>query len=130
MKEKISRFMYGRYGNDQLNRFLNIVALILIVISFVTGSALVYIALAVELITLFRMFSRDSYRRSSENTKYLQMTQKIRNKTSRISRDMSIRKTHHIYACPQCKQRIKVPRGKGRIAVRCPKCSNEFIKRS
>lgn len=130
MKEKMYKFMYGRYGNDQLNRFLIVVSLILWIISIFTTGFLGLIAVVLIGYSYFRMFSRNIYKRADENTRYLQMTYKIKGFTGRLRRDMATRKTHHIYSCPQCRQRIRIPKGKGRIAVRCPKCSTEFIKRS
>lgn len=78
----------------------------------------------------FRMFSRNIYKRSSENQWYLSKTYRLRTFFLRQKNLMQQRKTHHIYRCPVCRQKIRIPRGKGRIEIRCPKCNATFIKRS
>lgn len=130
MREKIYRFMMGRYGNDRLNRFLLILALVFFVISFL-GLRIFYLAgLLCLFYAYFRMLSRNTYRRSLENNKYLQYEYKIKRRFSSFKWNAQQRKTHHIYKCPSCKQKIRIPRGKGKIEVRCPKCGQTFIKRS
>lgn len=128
-KEKFQRFMYGRYGTDEFARFTLYTALIFCVISLlIKNSLLNLLALALLLYTYFRMFSRKVYKRSSENQKYLQ----IKNKTvSRLhlNRLGQIR-YYHFYKCPVCKQTVRVPRGKGKIKIHCPKCHHNFIKKS
>lgn len=130
MREKIYRFMQGRYGNDQLNRFLMILALVVMVLSMF-GVPLVYILGVVSMIyAYFRMFSRNIYKRRAENSAYMKYEYKVKQKLATWKRDMKQRKTHHIYRCPSCKQKIRIPRGRGKIEIRCPKCSQTFIKRS
>lgn len=131
MKEKIIRFMSGRNGTDALNRFLLIATLICYLLSSVMKSSILYvIAIALLFYAYFRMFSRNLYKRSEENRTYLNITAKMRYKwNSKISQLKQLR-THHIYKCPTCKQKIRVPRGKGRIEIRCPKCQSTFIKNS
>lgn len=78
----------------------------------------------------FRMFSRNIYKRSIENQWYLSKTAKLRTFFYRQKNLMLQRKTHHIYKCPTCRQKIRIPRGKGRVEIRCPKCNTTFIKKS
>ncbi|MBD5395518.1 MAG: hypothetical protein HDR71_14910 [Lachnospiraceae bacterium] len=130
MKEKLYRFMMGRYGNDQLNRFLMILVLVFFVCS-VFGSGFFYLlGLACLIYVYFRMMSKNTYKRSLENNRYLQYEFKVKQFLGTWKRDMQQRKTHHIYRCPSCRQKIRIPRGKGRIEIRCPKCSQTFIKKS
>lgn len=130
MREKFYRFMVGRYGNDRLNQVIMIVAMIALVISFFGPRFFYLLALLCLIYAYFRMFSRNIYKRSMENNKYLQWEYKVKQFIATWKRDMKQRKTHHIYRCPSCKQKIRVPKGKGRIEIRCPKCSQTFIKKS
>ena len=131
MKEKLMRFMYGRYGTDSLGYFLMISALVLSLLSGFFDWGLVYIlAEAVLVYTCFRMFSRNIYKRSAENQAFLKHTAKIRFWWHSQKSLMLQRKTHHIYKCPTCHQKIRIPKGKGRIEIRCPKCQTTFIKNS
>ena len=131
MKEKLIRFMQGRYGVDPFTKFLMGVALVCMILSLFTRSMVwSFLILLLLVYCYFRMFSKNVSKRYAENQKYLQMTSGIRKKWAAFQRDMKDRKTHHIYKCPGCKQKIRVPRGKGKIAIRCPKCQTEFIKKS
>lgn len=130
MREKLQRFMYGRYGNDKFNQFLMIVALVCLVISFFGGSLFYPLAFAIMIYAYFRMFSRNHGKRAAENQRYLKQEMKVRGFFQRKKREMKQMKEFHIYKCPNCKQKIRVPRGKGRIAIRCRTCGTEFIKKS
>lgn len=131
MRGKLQQFMAGRYGVDQLARSLNFVVIVLLVVSMLTRQQFIYLfALGLMIYSYFRIFSRNRTKRYAENARYLQRTAKIRNYFVTLGRDMRTRRTHHIYRCPGCRQKIRIPRGKGKVAVRCPKCSREFIKKS
>lgn len=130
MKEKFVRFMQGRYGNDQFNRFLMIVAMVLLILSVFGLDLLYFIAIAVMVYAYFRMFSKQIYKRSAENQKYLQYEWKVKVKLQKKKSQLQQSKTHRIYKCPNCKQKIRVPKGRGRIAITCRKCGHEFIKKS
>lgn len=122
--------MWGRYGNDNLNQFLLAFAFICLIISFFGGSLFYIAATIVMVYAYFRMFSRNTSRRVMENQKYLKQTMKIRSFFTKKKREWGQRKQYHIYKCPNCRQKIRVPRGKGRIAISCKKCGNEFIRKS
>lgn len=130
MREKLYRFMMGRYGNDSLNRFLMILAMVFFVLSLFRIPYVYMLGLICLIYAYFRMLSRNTYKRSMENNWYMQKSYKIRQWFATLKRDMQTRKTHHIYRCPSCRQKIRIPRGKGRIEIRCPKCSQTFIKKS
>ena len=131
MKEKFMRFMSGRNGVDELNRFLLAATLICYFISILTNwSILYFIAVLLLFYGYFRMFSRNLYKRSEENRTYLNKTSKIRYKWNAKLSQLKQLRTHQIYKCPTCKQKIRVPRGKGRIEIHCPKCRSTFIKNS
>ncbi|MGN1168453.1 MAG: hypothetical protein ACI4S2_18705 [Lachnospiraceae bacterium] len=131
MKEKFMRFMYGRYGIDSFGKFLIIVAVITVFISnFTRSNLLATLSWVIIIWAYYRMFSKNIYKRSAENQKYLNKTYKIRCWFGKQKNLLIQRKTHHIYKCPTCKQKIRIPRGKGKIEIRCPKCNTTFIKRS
>lgn len=131
MKEKIMRFMYGRYGVDTLGKYSLGAGLATMVLSIVFDSyTLSLLSWFFIILTYFRMFSRNLYKRSSENQTFLNKTYKLRTWFGKQKNMLAQRKTHHIYRCPGCKQKIRVPRGKGRIEIRCPKCHTTFIKNS
>ena len=130
LKEKFYRFMQGRYGNDQLNRFLIILAMILLIVSMFTSDFLYMLAVIAMVFAYYRMFSKKIYKRSEENQKYLQLEWKVKSFFGKKKNELKQLKTHHIYKCPNCKQKIRVPRGRGKIAIRCRKCGTEFIKKS
>ncbi|HBA96753.1 MAG TPA: hypothetical protein DCZ23_01460 [Lachnospiraceae bacterium] len=127
--------MQGRYGIDQFTNFLVFSALIILVIEMfikVPGIRFLFNVLSVATIfyAYFRMLSRNHNKRFSENEKYMKYRNNVKFFIARERSHMQQRKTHHIYKCPQCRQSIRVPKGKGRIAITCPKCHKEFIKRS
>ncbi len=130
MREKLYRFMMGRYGNDQLNRFLMVLTLIFFAFS-IFGMGLFYLlGLSCLLWAYFRMLSKNTYKRSLENNRYLKVEYKVRQSLSSFKSNIQQRKVYHIYKCPSCRQKIRIPRGKGKIEIRCPKCSETFIKKS
>lgn len=130
MREKLYRFMQGRYGADQFNRFLMILAIVCLVFSLF-GFRIFYIfGIALLIYSYFRIFSKNLYKRREENAAFLRMKYRFDQRAASWKRDMQQRKTHHIYRCPSCKQKIRIPRGKGRIEIRCPKCNQTFIKKS
>ena len=98
--------------------------------SFTRSEILSLLAWALIFYTYFRIFSRNIYKRSAENQTYLTKTYKLRCWFAKTKNQLAQRKTHHIYRCPSCKQKIRIPRGKGKIEIRCPKCNTTFIKRS
>lgn len=131
MKQKFQQFMSGRYGADQLSRFLMVITLVLLVVSMFGPLHFLYIiALALMIYTYFRMFSRNVAKRSAENQKYLNWKYRLVVKKDQQKKRWAQRKTHHFYKCPNCKQTVRVPRGKGRICITCPKCRTEFVKKS
>ena len=136
MRDKFNRFMQGRYGVDAFARFTMGVALVAIILSIFfrsgsrMGALLDTVGLLILLYTYYRMLSRDIQKRYQENEKYLAATAKIRQRFNREKSMMNQRKTHHIYSCPGCGQKIRIPRGKGKSEIECPKCHTKFVKRS
>lgn len=130
MKEKLIRFMQGRYGNDRFNQCLMFFAVIMMVISFFGGHIFYLLALAFLIYANYRMFSRKISQRAAENQWYLQQEFKVRGFFTRKKKEAQQSKTHHIYKCPNCKQKIRVPKGRGKIEISCQKCGTKFVKKS
>ena len=134
-KERIRRFMYGRYGVDSYSKFLLISSAVFMLLSSFNqrrqiGVLFYFLALGLALYCMYRTLSRDTTKRAYENQTYLQKSARIRGKFKNLPGDIEQRKMYHIYKCPKCKQKIRIPRGKGRIEIRCPKCGETFIKNS
>ena len=134
MREKLAKLMYGRCGVDQLGRAMLIFALVLCVLSLFVprrlSGIIYYISLILIILMYIRMFSKNIQKRYQENNKYLSLKASFLRKFQREKEIFSQRRFYHFYRCPRCRQRIRIPRGKGRIEIRCPKCSQTFIKKS
>lgn len=130
LRDKFIRFMQGRYGVDDLGRFMSYVLLALIVISFFWRTGIINIVIiALFVYTYYRMFSKNISARYSENQKFLEWKRKIlsgKNGYSSRPKDPTVR----IFTCPTCGQKVRVPKGKGKISIHCPKCNTDFVKRS
>ena len=126
----LSRFMAGRYGTDQLNTALMITYIALYLITILSGWAVLYwVALVLVFVTLFRCLSRQVDRRRAENTKFLQVVRPVRRKLKNMMARIKD-KDHRYFKCPNCKQQMRVPRGKGRITVHCRSCGATFEEKS
>ncbi len=131
MRERFYRFMQGRYGQDAFTRFLLGAMLACVVLNLLVVSRVLSImAWTLLVYAYFRLFSRNHAARFAENQRYLNATAKLRYWFDQQKRLKEERKYHHIYVCPKCRQKIRIPKGKGKIMVRCPKCRHEFQKRS
>lgn len=133
-KERLANWMQGRYGgNDTLNKWLLGAFLVLLLLSMILQNSASYVlnllSLAVLVYSYFRIFSRNCAKRAEENQKFLELTRPIRQFFQRKKAGAKD-KTHRIFACPQCGQKVRVPKGRGKIEITCPKCSRTFQKRS
>ena len=134
MREKMTRFMAGRNGNDQLNLFLYAAdAILLIAATLVRGQAGRWMWLAVLALLgyiYFRMFSKNLTKRREENGKYLRLRYSIQ-AGLKIRREKWVqRKDYKFFTCPSCKTTLRVPRGHGKIKIVCRKCGNSFTGKS
>lgn len=130
MKEKIYAFMQGRYGADLLNQVIMVVCIITLFLDiFIQGNILHWIGLILWVIALYRMFSKNIYKRYQENEKFKQVIAPItRMKTLQQKRRQD--PTHKYYRCPSCHQIVRLPKGHGKVIVTCPKCQKQFEKRT
>ena len=134
MKERFNRFMIGRNGNDQLNLFLLISALVLLFAGTFFGGLFraVFRTLTIALIVLvyIRMFSKDVYKRQEENTRYLNARYRLFAKLKAVKERWVQRKDYKFFHCPSCHAVLRVPKGRGKIKIMCRKCGNSFIGKS
>lgn len=151
-------FMQGRYGFDQLGRSLSTYVVVLWIVSIVCGvlsnvfgvwmawlsTILNWLGLALLLLMIFRMMSRNVDKRRAENEAYLErMRNKNRNSNRNKNgnrngsgssksvfakdREKADTQEHTYLSCQFCGQQMRVPTGKGKIAVKCPSCGNKTI---
>lgn len=130
-KEKMRQFMVGRYGQDQLGKFILSLALVILIINlFVKNASLPTVALVLIIYSYYRILSRDVNARYKENRKFLDTVEPLKRKFSKSKNTYEKRKTYKYIKCPSCKFEMKVPRGKGKIRVTCKSCGNKFIIKS
>lgn len=130
--QAVRRFLYGRYGSDQLNLALLITAIVISLVNSILAAALsasfVYtniiypllhlLIVGLLVISIVRMLSRSIYRRQKENKAFLRFWNRLRDRKNRY------------FSCPNCKQVVRVPRHRGKINIRCPKCGEKFIRKT
>ena len=131
MREKLRQFMIGRYGTDGLNQFLSIASLVLLLIAIISRVSLfTYLGAALLIFCYYRTLSRNISKRTEENYKFYTLKDRVDNKFKGWKEQWANRKVYHYYRCPQCRQKLRVPRGRGRIQISCPRCGTQFIKKS
>jgi hypothetical protein len=120
---RFRNFMVGRYGTDKLNMVILCAGLAVCFVSAFfhnpkVNLLLTAVSYGLMFWALFRSFSRNTYKRYQENRKFLQFFDRLKDRD------------HRYYDCPKCRQVVRVPRGKGKIAITCPKCRERFIKKT
>jgi len=131
MRRRFSQMMQGKYGNDELNRTLMITSMGCLAVSLITKWDTFYmIGIILLICSYFRMFSRNIPKRTKENMFYKKKTNQILSIFTKKKKRLLEKKDYRFYRCPSCHQEVRVPRGKGKISITCPKCRTQFIKRS
>ena len=127
----LRNFMSGRYGPDHLNIAMIVASLILNlirgIVQFAPIAVLSYLLLA---LAIFRMLSRNITRRRAENDRFIRYWWPIRTRFSRLGANIKYGKTHRFIKCPSCSNTLRVPRGKGKLQITCPKCGERFIRKT
>ena len=127
LRYSLTRFLYGRYGVDELGRFLSILVTILLLVSIFWRNLILILIAFVLLIWMYaRVFSKNYVARRRENSWYLKMMKPFRRMFSGIYLRVRDGKNYRYFTCPNCHQRLRVPKGKGKITIKCPKCSTRF----
>jgi DNA-directed RNA polymerase subunit RPC12/RpoP len=126
----LRNFMYGRNGVDQLSIAAVVLGLLTsLVVSFIPVPCLNLIPLVPYGYSFFRIFSRNVTKRRAENNRFISWWNPAWRRIARKAAQLKD-KQHKYYSCPKCKATLRVPRGKGKIAITCPRCSNEITKRT
>ena len=123
LSAQLRNFMAGRYGTDRLNMVILSVGLVASLLSVMIKFAPVNLVLFVlsygmMFWAIFRTLSRNTYKRYQENRKFLQLTGRLKDRE------------HRYFDCPKCRQMVRVPRGKGKISITCPRCREKFVKKT
>lgn len=135
LQNSMAKFMYGRNGTDQLNIALLVVYLVLCLVQmFLPRSVAVtavfnVLTLLLAAVVLFRLFSRNLTRRRAENAKFLSWWYPVKNRVAG-ARARRRDKDHKYFTCKGCKTICRVPAGKGKIEITCPKCGRKIIGKS
>ena len=120
---RLRRFMVGRYGTDRLNMSILGAGLAACLISSFFHNApinllLTAVSYGLMIWAICRALSKNTYARYQENRKFLQFFDRLKDRQ------------HRYFDCPKCRQVVRVPRGKGKIAITCPKCREKFIRKT
>lgn len=131
----VARFMYGRNGADHLGMAMIWAAVALNVVNIFVGVDIVYLAInavatVLTIWTLFRMFSKNLQKRRAENAKFLEKVWWPLKRKFGKAKQQSKDKEHKYFTCPSCRTVCRVPRGKGKIVITCPKCRGEIHGKS
>jgi hypothetical protein len=122
--------MAGRYGGDQLSLFLMVAYSVLhLLSSLLRFPPLSWLSLVLLALGCFRMFSRNLSKRREENTRFCNLLRPFFDwcklcSVKRKDRD------HAYFKCPNCRQALRVPKGKGRISIHCRSCGVGFDAKS
>lgn len=119
----LRRFATGRYGTDQLGMTMLCVSLVLTLITTfidapIAWGIVISISYALMILAIVRILSRNTYKRYEENRRFLRLLDRFKDRD------------HRYFNCPRCHQRVRVPRGKGKISITCPKCKEKFVKKT
>lgn len=128
---RYQRFMYGRYGNDELNFALIFLSLLLSLVSNFDKLWFLYFISAVPVIVaVFRALSRNTNERYNERIRFIGIISAFKNKYIKIRNRCRDKKTHKFFTCKKCKATLRLPKGRGKIKITCPKCGNIMIKKT
>ena len=128
---KMQQFMVGRYGNDEFTLFLLISSMIFTFLgNFRYLRLLYFVGLAMICYSLFRVLSKNYEARRKELNWYLRWSEKPKAELKLLGNKFRDRKTHKYFKCKECKTVLRVPKGRGKIEITCPKCRMKMIKKT
>ena len=119
----LRRFMEGRYGTDRLNMVILCCGLAASILSSLVRLPLLnlifwLLSYGLMIWAVWRSLSRNTYKRYQENRKFMQIFDRLKDRQ------------HRYFDCPKCRQTVRVPRGRGKISITCPRCREKFIKKT
>lgn len=128
----LRKTMAGRYGNDQLSTALLVLSILFMLISGFSIKLQVFSFLSyIPLVAcIYRTFSKDIDKRRMENYKFSIFISPLYAKFREIIKRLKEAKTHKYFRCPNCKKKLRLPRGKGKICITCSICKKEFIRKT
>lgn len=131
LMSKFQQFMVGRYGSDQFTLFLTISGFVLSILSNFKHLGFLYlISVALIFYAVFRAFSRNYEKRRRELNWYLRWSERPKAYIKLLMNQIRDRKTHRYFRCKSCKTVMRVPKGRGKIEITCPKCRMKTIKKT
>ena len=136
-RDKLIKFMYGRYGYDKLSFFMFcmyfVICIVRMFLAFSSSKAsqvisltLLFLSFALLALIVFRVMSKNIYSRQKENAVYLKLSKPVFEFFKRSFNRIKYIKTHRYRKCPHCKNFLRLPRKKGRHTVKCPCCAKKF----
>ena len=119
----LRRFLSGRYGTDRLNIVILMAGVVISLLGAFFQRPMVnllttLVSYGLMIWAICRSLSRNTYTRYEENRRFLQFFDRLKDRD------------HRYFDCPKCRQTVRVPRGKGKIAITCPRCREKFIRKS
>ena len=128
---KLQKFMYGRYGSDELSYALILVSILLMILSNFDKLWFLYIVSLIPLaVSFWRCLSKNIYARTAERNKFLSLISGPKSSIKLLINKFKDRKTHRYYKCSDCKSVLRVPKGRGKIEITCPKCGKRTVKKT
>lgn len=119
--------MDGRYGPDDLTKGMLTLYIVLFVLNLFIGMPFLnFLGLILVVLTVFRMFSKNTEKRRAENEKYLEFKKEASAFFKRQKNRLRDIKTHRYRKCPHCKAILRLPLKKGEMGVNCPRCKEHF----
>jgi len=128
---KYRQFMYGRYGNDEVNYALIFLSLFLSLLSNIDKLWFFYFISVIPVaVAVWRFLSRNTNARYNERLRFLGIVSAIKNKYNNTRNKLNDRKTHKFFICKKCNAKLRLPKGRGKIKITCPRCGNTMIKKT
>ncbi len=129
--QKLLFYMNGRYGYDEFSKFLLVIGLLFGILSnFFLGYVLSILGMALVAFGVLRVLSKEKANRLKELRTYLKLKNQITTHYVKLKNRWVQRKVYKVTKCPECKQKVRVPRKNKKIRITCPSCKTKFVKKT